>query len=164
LNRDRLLLGLVGAGIQASRTPAMHEREAAAQGLRCLYQLLDLDRTYGGAAARATFVATGALGLVWLPFWWLSYESARPTTPAGTPPAPREASPSWRQLLGLRQTWAYAVTKSLGDPIWWFYLFWLPKYLAADIGCLAASPVVGHHAAAATRESLLRLASAPEEP
>lgn len=42
--RDRLLLGLIGAGIQRSLTPAMHEREAAGQGLTCLYQLLDLDR------------------------------------------------------------------------------------------------------------------------
>jgi shikimate dehydrogenase len=38
-----LLLGLIGAGIQASRTPAMHEREAEAHGIRCLYRLLDLD-------------------------------------------------------------------------------------------------------------------------
>jgi shikimate dehydrogenase len=39
----RLLLGLIGAGIQQSRTPALHEREAAAHGIRCLYQLLDLN-------------------------------------------------------------------------------------------------------------------------
>lgn len=39
----RLLLGLIGAGIQASGTPAMHEREAAAHGIHCLYQLPDLD-------------------------------------------------------------------------------------------------------------------------
>jgi shikimate dehydrogenase len=38
-----LLLGLIGAGIQASRTPAMHECEAQAHGIRCLYRLLDLD-------------------------------------------------------------------------------------------------------------------------
>jgi MFS transporter, ACS family, hexuronate transporter len=107
---------------------------------------------------RATFVATGALGLLWLPSWWLGYRPAGKTEAAGTAPAPREPAPSWRQLLGMRQTWAYAVTKSLGDPIWWFYLFWLPKYLAAqfqvrgtavipylttvyvaaDIGCLVA--------------------------
>lgn len=104
---------------------------------------------------RATFVATGALGLLWLPFWWLGY---RPTAPVDPATSPREPAPSWRQLLGLRQTWAYAVTKSLADPIWWFYLFWLPKYLAAqfqvrgtavipylttvyvaaDVGCLAS--------------------------
>ncbi|HUA51875.1 MAG TPA: shikimate dehydrogenase [Candidatus Sulfotelmatobacter sp.] len=49
-NRDRLdserrvLVGLIGAAIQASRSPALHEREAAEQGLTCLYQLIDLER------------------------------------------------------------------------------------------------------------------------
>jgi len=43
-DRDRLLLGLIGAGIQRSLTPAMHEREAAEHGLVCLYQLIDLER------------------------------------------------------------------------------------------------------------------------
>jgi len=38
-----LLLGLIGAGIQASRAPALHENEAAAQGLRCIYKLIDLE-------------------------------------------------------------------------------------------------------------------------
>ena len=47
----RLLLGLIGAGIQASRTPAMHEMEAVAQGLTCLYQLIDLERLGLGADA-----------------------------------------------------------------------------------------------------------------
>ena len=53
-NRARLLLGLIGSGIQASLTPAMHEREAAEHGLLCLYQLIDLDSlgTAGGRAAR----------------------------------------------------------------------------------------------------------------
>lgn len=43
-DKPAILLGLVGAGIQASRTPALHEREAAEQGLRCIYKLIDLDR------------------------------------------------------------------------------------------------------------------------
>lgn len=43
-NRGRLLLGLIGAGIQSSLTPAMHEREAAELGVACLYQLIDLER------------------------------------------------------------------------------------------------------------------------
>jgi shikimate dehydrogenase len=46
-----LLLGLIGTGIQASRTPAMHEREAAEQGLRCIYKLIDLTRLGLGADA-----------------------------------------------------------------------------------------------------------------
>jgi len=41
--QDRLLLGLIGAGIQTSHTPRMHEREAAEHGIRCIYQLIDLD-------------------------------------------------------------------------------------------------------------------------
>ncbi|ARU88194.1 shikimate dehydrogenase [Pseudomonas sp. M30-35] len=43
LNTPGVLAGLIGAGIQASRTPALHEHEADAQGVRCLYRLIDLD-------------------------------------------------------------------------------------------------------------------------
>jgi shikimate dehydrogenase len=43
---NRIWLGLIGAGIQSSLTPAMHERECEAQGLRCLYQLIDLDKLH----------------------------------------------------------------------------------------------------------------------
>jgi shikimate dehydrogenase len=50
-NRSRLLLGLIGSSIQASRTPAMHECEAAEHGLTCLYQLIDLDAPGRGAEA-----------------------------------------------------------------------------------------------------------------
>jgi shikimate dehydrogenase len=49
--KPRLLLGLIGAGIQASLTPAMHEQEGEAQGLRVLYQKIDLDRLGLGADA-----------------------------------------------------------------------------------------------------------------
>lgn len=50
--RDRgLLLGLIGAGIQASRTPGLHMAEAAAQGFPCVYRIIDLDGIAGGAAA-----------------------------------------------------------------------------------------------------------------
>src|SRR3954471_7538969 len=48
---SRVLLGLVGAGIQGSLTPTMHEREGDAQGLRLLYQKIDLDRLGLGAEA-----------------------------------------------------------------------------------------------------------------
>ncbi|WP_455928461.1 shikimate dehydrogenase [Pseudomonas fluorescens] len=41
--KPRILAGLIGAGIQASRTPALHEQEGDAQGLRYLYQLIDLE-------------------------------------------------------------------------------------------------------------------------
>ena len=49
--RSPYLVGLIGAGIQASRTPSMHEREAAEQGLRCEYRLIDLEKLHVGAEA-----------------------------------------------------------------------------------------------------------------
>jgi shikimate dehydrogenase len=51
MNRKRLLLGLIGSGIQASLTPAVHEREAAEHGVHCLYQRIDLDLLGMGADA-----------------------------------------------------------------------------------------------------------------
>ena len=44
------LIGLIGAGIQASRTPSMHEHEAAAQGMKCEYRLIDLEKLRVGGA------------------------------------------------------------------------------------------------------------------
>jgi MFS transporter, ACS family, hexuronate transporter len=46
------------------------------------------------------------------------------------PDAPVGAVP-WVRLLGYRQTWAFAVGKLFADPVWWFYLYWLPKFLDA---------------------------------
>jgi ACS family hexuronate transporter-like MFS transporter len=82
---------------------------------------------------RAAFVGTGLLGLLWVPFWWIGYPPQARLSPAFRPTSTATDSPvPWQMLLGFRQTWAYALTKSLSDPIWWFYLFWLPKYLAAE--------------------------------
>jgi ACS family hexuronate transporter-like MFS transporter len=39
---------------------------------------------------------------------------------------------SWGKLLGYRQTWAFAIGKFLTDPIWWFYIFWLPDFLRKE--------------------------------
>ena len=41
---------------------------------------------------------------------------------------------SWRQLLTHKQTWAFAIGKFLTDPVWWFYLFWLPDFLLSQYG------------------------------
>jgi len=86
----------------------------------------------------AAFVATGALGLVWLGFWIPLYE--RPERKKGLSSGelawiqsdPPETSPlkvPWRSLLRYRQTWAFVLGKFLTDPVWWFYLYWLPKFL-----------------------------------
>jgi MFS transporter, ACS family, hexuronate transporter len=76
------------------------------------------------------FIATGALGLLWLGLWLAVYRD--PETPqtkdGGTVVVP------WLRLLSYRQTWAVAVGKLLADPIWFFYLYWLPKFLDAKYG------------------------------
>ena len=88
------------------------------------------------------FVATGATGFIWLVFWLAFYRRPEEHPRLSTremeyirsdAPAPEAAIP-WANLLPLRQTWAFAVGKLLTDPIWWFYLFWLPKFLNQSRG------------------------------
>lgn len=86
------------------------------------------------------FVTTGALGLIWLVFWWFIYEipSRKKKLSPGefkyihsddteTEMAAGSRVP-WRRLLRVRQTWAFVFGKFFTDPIWWFYLFWLTAY------------------------------------
>lgn len=107
----------------------------------------------GVASWRWVFVATGATGLVWTIWWIRDYET--PESPATSGPV--EAAMPWTRLLGFRQVWGLVVAKFLSDAAWYFYLFWLPKYLydvrsfdvkqvgayawipyaAAGVGCLA---------------------------
>lgn len=78
---------------------------------------------------RSAFVATGAAGLVWLVLWLLIYrdaQSAEETQRAA--PAPKTPFP-WRDLLTDRPFWGLALARLLADPVWYFYLFWFPKYL-----------------------------------
>ena len=91
---------------------------------------------------RAAFIATGAIGFVWLVVWLLVYRSPEEhpkCSPAElayirSDPIDPVQPVSWAQLLRYRQTWAFALGKGLTDPIWWFYLFWLPKFLDARYG------------------------------
>lgn len=91
---------------------------------------------------RWAFLLTGASGFVWLLFWLALYR--RPEEhPAlskaefayirSDPPEPAAAIP-WARLLPHRQTWAFALGKLLTDPIWWFYLFWVPDFLQKNYG------------------------------
>lgn len=83
------------------------------------------------------FYLTGALGFVWLGFWMLMYdrpENHPRVSPAelahiqSDPPDP-PAEISWLELLRHRQTWAYTFAMFLICPVWWFYLYWMPKFL-----------------------------------
>jgi ACS family hexuronate transporter-like MFS transporter len=86
---------------------------------------------------RGTFVVTGATGFIWLIFWlWLYRRPAEHTrvSPAElskiqSEPPEKVKSVPYSRILPSRETWAFAVAKAFSDPIWWFYLFWLPSYL-----------------------------------
>ena len=93
------------------------------------------------------FIITGALGFIWLFFWVVLYDIPSRQKRLGEAEfayihsdkdelqgqaALDEYKLSWRQLLGFKQTWAFAIGKLLTDPIWWFYLFWLPDFLQSE--------------------------------
>jgi ACS family hexuronate transporter-like MFS transporter len=91
---------------------------------------------------RWAFVFTGFFSAGWLVAWLAIYRA-----PAQHPRlSPRElayiqsggsepaGSIPWKRLLPHRQTWAFAAAKFLTDPIWWFYLFWIPSFLHSKHG------------------------------
>jgi ACS family hexuronate transporter-like MFS transporter len=86
---------------------------------------------------RGTFVVTGATGFIWLIFWLWGYRrpaehprvSAAELAKIQSEPPEKVKSVPYSRILPARETWAFAVAKALSDPIWWFYLFWLPSYL-----------------------------------
>ncbi len=88
------------------------------------------------------FVFTGALSATWLILWLTTYRppAQHPRVMAQelafirSDPAEAGEKVPWLHLLGLRQTWAFAMAKLLTDPIWWFFLFWLPKFLNSQYG------------------------------
>lgn len=110
---------------------------------------------------KTTFVATGAMGFVWLILWLLVYkdpkqhkritakekqlifevsETDKDVQVGGT-------KVSWAELLKRKQVWGIIIARFFGDPIWWLYLLWLPSYLydvrgfnIKDIGMFAWFP------------------------
>ena len=88
------------------------------------------------------FILTGVVGFVWLVLWFLLYEIPQKqkrlsqaefeyitSDKVETTESQDTEKVSWRKLLSFRQTWAFAIGKLLTDPVWWFYLFWLPDFL-----------------------------------
>ncbi len=83
------------------------------------------------------FVVTGVFSATWLVLWLTIYRkphehpslSARELAYIQSDPAEASEKIPWMKLLPLKQTWAFLIGKFLTDPIWWFFLFWLPKFL-----------------------------------
>jgi ACS family hexuronate transporter-like MFS transporter len=86
---------------------------------------------------RSVFFITGGIGLLWLIAWLWMYRppQAHPRVNAAelalieSDPADPATPVRWWRLLALKETWAYGLARFLIDPIWWFYLFWLPDFL-----------------------------------
>ncbi|MEI9945725.1 MAG: MFS transporter [Chitinophagaceae bacterium] len=94
------------------------------------------------------FIITGSIGFIWLIFWFIFYEVPRKQKRLSqdelaliesdrdemleAEEAIGKKRISWAKLLTYRQTWAFAIGKFLTDPVWWFYLFWLPDFLRKE--------------------------------
>ena len=91
---------------------------------------------------RWAFLIVGSLGLAWLFLWLVIYRrpQVHPSCTRGELAYIEDGLPEaseripWRVLLGVRQTWAIIAAKFLVDPIWWFYLFWIPDFLHRRFG------------------------------
>lgn len=91
---------------------------------------------------QAAFLFTGVLSAAWLVTWLSTYRppDQHPKLTAvelvyirSDPPETAARIP-WSQLLKHRQAWAFIAAKFMTDPIWWFFLFWLPKFLNSEYG------------------------------
>jgi len=77
---------------------------------------------------RWIFVLTGGFGLLWAAWWKLRYSTAKQLV--DEPETGRSpVQPRWVHLFCVRETWGLVSAKFLSDAAWFFYLFWLPKYL-----------------------------------
>ena len=94
---------------------------------------------------QAAFIITGAIGFIWIILWFLFYElpEKQRKLSAGElayiksdlDEQSESVKPiSWTQLLKFRQTWIFFIGKALTDPVWWFYLFWIPGWLSTVRG------------------------------
>jgi len=131
---SRFLLGMGEGGGFPAATKAVAEwftagesatamgiiNAGTAVGAVCAPPLIAL--TLSALNWRWVFILSGAIGLLWCLWWTRDYHS-----PAAA--ANRQSSISWIDLLAFRQTWGLVFAKFLSDAAWYFYLFWLPKYL-----------------------------------
>jgi ACS family hexuronate transporter-like MFS transporter len=97
----------------------------------------------GAYGWQEAFIITGAIGFIWLVAWWFFYEIPRKKQgvteeeiayiESDEDEQEEKKSPvkySWAELFGMKQTWVFIIGKFMTDPIWWFFLFWIPGYFA----------------------------------
>ena len=144
---SRLLLGVGEGGGFPAATRAVtewfpvEERSTAmgiinagtAVGAVAAPPLIVLVLTHGGwlgiAPWRWVFIITGGLGLLWTAYWWIEYRQPGDRRgPNGAAPS-AEPAIALLDILAFRETWAVVLAKFLSDGAWYFYLFWLPKFL-----------------------------------
>jgi ACS family hexuronate transporter-like MFS transporter len=109
------------------------------------------------------FILTGAVGFTWLAFWMPLYGSPAAKLQSGKlsqkeydyihsdvdeqeaeRAEEKKEKVSWFRLLTFRQTWAFFFGKFLTDPVWWFYLFWLPAFLGGENARKVAAYMAGN--------------------
>ena len=109
----------------------------------------------------AAFLVTGLFSAAWIAVWFAKYRKPadHPTLTGAElrhiyQEAAEQMGPStpWLKLLTYRQTWAFAIGKFLTDPVWWFYLFWLPDFFSKrfhlDLSHLGMPLIVVYNASA----------------
>ena len=145
----RFMLGLGEPGLWVAAPKAVgeyfeKEKRATAIGL------YTLGATVGAVVAlpiivavtthlpwRSIFLFDGASGLLWIPLWYLCLRGrGRQKVEAASDPAviavPKiAAGASFLQVFRIHRTWQLLIARGLTDPVWYFYLFWFPKYLSA---------------------------------
>ncbi len=93
---------------------------------------------------KEAFIITGAIGLIWLVFWFILYEIPAKQKRLLKPEFDyihsdsevvtdnKEESMGWLKIMKYKQTWAFVIGKFMTDPVWWFLLFWLPSFLKTE--------------------------------
>jgi len=82
---------------------------------------------------RWTFFVFGALGFILVPIWIFVYKKPKHQIIQTNKPVIQDRV-SWKQMLGYRESYGIMLGKFLTDPVWWFYLYWMPNYLADQRG------------------------------
>ena len=98
------------------------------------------------ATWRGAFVATGIIGATWVVAWWflsrgLAHQPAAAANVAPEAPA-QEERPALLTLLRRQDVWGLALMRFIVDPVFYFYMFWIPKYLSAERG--ASQELIGN--------------------